>query len=390
MPSTFAEPTLAELLKAFHDGVRVQRDRYADGREGAVYDHFAGVGAIHWARQARRDTDLFRAVYFGTAEATDLTRLLNDRYDFARVEESYGVGSSTLTRPTAAAADETIWKGTRLLVGSALVEATQYIVLEDVPVAAGDLTATVAIRAGRVGPGTAITVAPSWTGTVRIDDPLWDTTWTVTSLACAGGTSFESATESRARYRDLRRESRVGFVEALITACKNAGATNAIFFPSDHGGEDVDHGLNMAYVGDASFSGTDALVRRIQLELEDWRVLGDNLQVRALTRTDIRIKASINLWDTPARVNQTALRTLLTGAVLGYFDGATSGFSYDRDALAGAMMKASPAVQFASFALPVADAGVLSTVGGRLNFPPTLPRYRVRPDDVILTFLPPA
>ncbi|MDB4992599.1 MAG: hypothetical protein JWM74_31, partial [Myxococcaceae bacterium] len=223
----------------------------------------------------------------------------------------------------------------------------------------------------------------------RVEDPLWDTTWTVDALECGDGTEFEQAAETRARFRDFRRASRVGFVEALVAACKDAGAANAVLFPSDYAGDDEDNGLNMAYVGDAGFAGSDALVRAVQMRLESTRVLGDNLQVRPLTRSDLVIRADVNLWEAPARVNLAALRTVLVGAILGYFDGATSGFSYDRDALAGAMMKAAAAVQFVSFDLPSADAGVLSTVNGRLNFPASLPRFQVRDADITLTFLPP-
>ena len=127
----------------------------------------------------------------------------------------------------------------------------------------------------------------------------------------------------------------------------------------------------------------------MQIRLEQTRVLGDNLQVRPLAISDRTIQADVNLWDSPARVNTTALRTLLVGSLIGYFDGTTSGFSYDRDSMAGAMMKVSPAVQFVTFTLPSSDAGVLSTTNGKLNFPATLPRYRVRDQDITLRFLPP-
>lgn len=386
MPTAIAEPTLAELVKAFHDGVRATRDRYADGHQGAVYDHFAGVGAIHWTRQARRDTDLWRAIYFATADGADLTRLLADRYDFDRVADTYGTGAASLRRPTAAAADGTFWQGTRIAVHGPLIESTRYVVAADTPVGATELSANVPVRAERPGPGTAISVGAD---AARIDDPLWDTTWVVDSLTCDDGTAFEPAPVSRARFRDARIAARVGFLEALVLACKEAGAVNAVLFPSDYGGDDEDRGLNMAYVGDAGFSGTDALVRAVQLRLERTRVLGDNLQVGPLARSDQPIAADVYLWDSPARVNTTALRAVLVGTLLGYFDGTSGGFSYDRDAMAGAMMKASPAVQYVTFDLPASDAGVLSVVDDQLNFPATLSRYRVRDEDITLRFLSP-
>jgi len=389
MPTVIQEPTLTELVRAFHDGVRAQRDRYADGHEGSVYDHFAGVGAIHWSRQARRDTDMFRAVYFATAEGTELTNLLADRYAFARVPEAYGTGTARLSRTSTAAGSGTVWKGTRIALTGDLVEQKLYVVTEDKPVGATDTTVDVSVRAERPGPGTAVEFGASSTLRARVDDPLWDTTWTVATITCADGTAFETAADARARLLDERSDDRVGFVEAIIDACKAAGAANAVAFPSDYGGDSEDHGLNMVYVGDAGFSGTAALVRAVQRELEAFRVLGDNLQVRALARQDLVLEVAVQLWDTPSRVNQEGLRALLKGVLLGYFDGSTGGFSYNRDAMVGAMMKASPDVQYATFATPATDAGVLSTVNGLLNFPSSLPRYRVAEDDVTITFVAP-
>lgn len=391
MPTSLPEPTIAELVQAFHDGVRSQRDRYADGREGAVYDHFAGVGAIHWSRQARRDTDMFRAIYFATAEGADLTKLLDERYAFERVEDTYGTGEATLARASLAAAGGTIWAGTRIAIVGDFVLPKVYVVLADTAVSSTEATAKVAVRASLLGPGTAIRFDTSSSALrARVDDPLWDTTWTVSSLTCDDGTSFESAAASRARYRLEQRDARVGFVESMVAACKEAGAENAVFFPSDYGGDEEDHGLNMAYVGDAGFSATAALVRAVQKKLESYRVLGDNLQVRRLTRTNLVFDVDVTLWDSPARVNQPGLTSLLRDIVVGYFDGVTRGFSYDLDAIVGAFLRASSAVQFATFRLPASSAGVLSIVGGALNFPSELARYRVAPDDVTINLLPPS
>lgn len=390
MPTAIAEPTLEELLQAFRDGAR-SADRYIDAREGAVYDHFGGVAAIHWTRQARRDTDLFRAIYFGLAEGKDLTRLLDKRYSFERIEDSYGTGTARLSRPTTVAADGTIWEGTRIVVGGPLVEPRRYVVDADTPVGATDKQVTVDVRGESAGPGSAIAVANGDDGLdLRIEDPLWDSTWNVDALECTDGTALESAPEARARFRQQRLDQRVGFATAIIQACIDAGAVHAVIFPSDYGGDEVDFGLNMAYVGDASYAGTDELVRKVQIALEAFRVLGDQLQVRPLSQSDLVVAANVQLWESPARVNLTTLRALLTGATLAYFDGRTSGFSYDRDALSGAMMKAAEVVQFVTFDSPTSDVEVLATVNGLPNFPATLSRYRLLPENISFNFLPPS
>lgn len=386
MPSLYAEPTLDELLQAFADGIRSQRDRHVDAREGSLYQHWGGVAAVLWSRNARRDTDLWRAIYLDSAEAKDLTNLLADRYDFDRITDTYGTGTVRLRRATAVAAGGTVWRGTRITVFGTSVESKTYVVLQDWPVGATELVATLPVRALMTGPGTKIDIG---TGAARVEDPLWDTTWTVDALTCDDGTAHEPAEAARARFRDSRLDARPGYVESIVKACKEAGATNALIFPSDFGGEAVDYGLNMAYVGDAGFQGDDALVRRVSVALEGKRVLGDQMQVRPLTRVNVTFQAKVNLWDSPSRVAQADVLARLTGAVQGYFSGSTSGFFYDRDAIVGAMMKAAPEMETATIVTPSSNAGVLSIVGGQPNFPDSLPRYFLSPNDITLELLPP-
>lgn len=389
MPSIYAEPTVQELLDAFEDGVRATKDRYVDAREGAIYQHWSGVAAILWSRNARRDTDLWRAIYLDSAEATDLTNLLADRYEFDRIADTYGTGTARLSRESVAAADGTIWTGTRILIGSSTHEPRRYVVLEDADVGATDTIANITVRAEKPGVGCAILFSSGDELTARVDDPLWDTTWTVEHLECADGTSFEPASAARARFRTERRAARAGFVTAIAQACKDAGAAYALLFPSDYAGDDEDVGLNLAYVGDAGHQGDAALVRAVTIALERWRVLGDNLQVRPLGRTNLIVRANIYLWTSPTRVDQDTVQKLLKGATLAYFDGASAGYSYNRDALAGALMKVCPYVQSVEFDLPASDAAVLETVGGRPNLPATLNRYAIAPDDITFTLLPP-
>lgn len=386
MPSAFAEPTVAELVEAFGDGIRAQRDRYVDAREGAIYQHWGGVAAILWSRNAQRDTDLWRAIYIDSAEGRDLTNLLESRYGFERTEDDYGVGKASLRRSSVVAGGGTIWRGTRICVFGPTVTPKFYVVQQDAPVLSTATTATVLVRAATTGPGTAINVGA---GAARVEDPLWDTTWNVESLTCGDGTAFESAPAARARFRDARRAARPGFPEAIVQACKDNGAANAVIFPSNYAGDDEDNGLNMAYVGDAGFTGTDRLVRKVAIALESWRVLGDQLQVRPLTRSNVVFKASVHLWDSPTRVNQDDVRKRIAKSVFTYFDSQTTGFGYDLDALAGVMMKASPEVQIAAVDTPFANADVVSMVGGRLNFPSTLPRYFLSPNDITIELLPP-
>lgn len=389
MPSVFDEPTLAEFIEAFEDGIRSTKDRYVDVRDGALFHDWAGVAAILWQREARRDTDLWRAIYLDGAEGNELTNLLFDRYQFDRVPDAYGTGSAVFRRPTVAAGAGAIWAGTRLAIVGENREPRLFVVSERKDVGASETLVTVALRADKAGAGTAVSVGTADGVTLRVEDPLWDTTWTIERMECSDGTSFEPAAAARARHRDARIAARAGFADAIVQACKDAGAQTAVLFPSDFAGDAEDVGLNMAYVGDANFVGSDALVRKVIIALERARVLGDNLQVRPLGRANLVVKADVHLWEAPARLNQEDMQRLLVGATLGYFDGRSSGFAYQRDALAGAMMRAAPLVQAVIFAQPTSDAGIMSTVGGRLNFPASLSRYYVRTEDVTLTLKSP-
>lgn len=388
MPTVYAEPTIQELLDAFEDGVRATRDKHVDAREGAILQHWSGVGAVLWSRCGRRTTDLWRAVYLESAEANELTTLLQGRYAFTRIPDAYGTGTTSLTRPTAAAGAGTIWKGTRIAVTSSAAtptEAKYYVVTANTPVGgAATFVSGVPVRADLPGAGTAINISSG----ARVDDPLWDATWTVSSLVCDDGTSFEAAADARARWRDVRRASRPGYEEAIIAACNTAGADVAYLFSSDYPGDDSDAGLNMAYVGDETFASPAALRRSVIVTLEGYRVLGDNLQVRPLQRTAVTIDANVYLWEGPLRTNHADTTKRLKGALEGYFDRVDK-FGYQRDAMAGAMLKAAPEVQFVTFNAPSADADIVSIVDGALNFPSILDLFSLDPDDIDLTFLPP-
>src|SRR5580693_466230 len=118
MPASEPLPTITDLLGVFGAGVVARTDPNADVRRGAVYDHFAGVGAILFSREAQRDRDLFRARYFDTADGADLTELVATRFGIARVLDGYGTGTALFTRDSPSAGAGTIWEGTRIILAA--------------------------------------------------------------------------------------------------------------------------------------------------------------------------------------------------------------------------------------------------------------------------------
>lgn len=384
MPSQYSEPTIAELREAFFNEVRGSKDRYADKHTGSILDHFAGAGAIMWSRLARRDTDMWRSILVDLADGQQLTERLSAQHGFDRVADTYGTGTANLARATASSGAGTVWKGTRIRIVGDRITSGAFIVSQDTPVAAGDLFVSVPIRAERTGPGTA-----TESTSARVEDPLWDATWNVTRLSCSDGTAFESPGDARARYRQAKDDGRVGFKASIEDACEAAGATYAVALASNYAGNAYDYGMNVVYVGDSTYNGNDALVRKVKIALESYRVLGDCMQVRPMARTQLSINANVHLWEPPSRVNVAELRRVLGKVAVSYFNGPTRGFSYSRDAIVGAWLRASNVVQYVEFTAPSVDSNVMQTIGGLPNFPATLPRYVLREEDVTITPLPP-
>ncbi len=373
-------PTIDDLTSAFHASVRARRDKRADGRAGSAYDYIAGLSAILWSRQAQRDRDLFRATYFDDAQGDDLTGRAQQLFGIARTLDTYGTGFATLARPNTAAGKGTVWTGTRFRVSGSLAGSVAYAALGDVPVQATDLYAIVPIRATTVGEGVA--VASSSLGS--LEDPLWDASWAVRSLTCADGTRFEPAQEFRALVRSQRLAARVGYDPRILQACQDAGAAEVALFRSDQAAADT--GLNVCYVGDAGYSGSLDLVRRVTVALESVRVCGADMLVRPLTAASLTTRASISLWDQPSTFNLDQIELALRGVLLSTFAGTTAGFVYQRDALAGALARISDAIQSVTFASPASDIAIL--VNGQ--FPATLTRYSLSPANIFLTFTGPS
>ncbi len=383
-------PTTQEFIDAFSSAIRGAKDKHADIRRGSRYETLAGVSAILWSRQAQRDTDLFRATRDESADDRDLTERMWRKYAIERREDTYGRGTAVFTRYAAYYGAGTIWAGTRiyLLPRDGQTEGKYYVVTRNTEVSSDKLVATdVPIRAEGVGLGWAI--SESALGAFRLDDVLWDTAWTVTSLECSNGTVFESASEFKARVRQTLLDTRVGHRTAIVAACNVAGAASVVLFSSDFGGSSEDHGLNMCYVGDAGFTTTDGMIPACILALESVRVMGDNIQVLPMQQSTLTIRATVYLREDPSRYDRDYLYRQLSARIVQSMGGIEGGFTYSLEGLAGDMVVSSNDVQEVEFHEPSADGTVLSLSGGLLNFPTTLTRYRTTLSDIHLTFAGP-
>lgn len=360
------EPQVSELIEVGSKAIVGQGDRAADLIRGSDYESLIGPTAMLWVREDRRDEDLFNSTRFHTAKDADLTYLVQQRYGIDRILDTNGVGTATLVRPTAGSAG-VVWAGTRITIfgGSPRF----YRTTVDTSVAAADTFVNVAIEYLSPGPGALCDEVAN----LRLDDSLWDTTWTVKSVKCADGTTFEEASALIARVRQTRFNQRVGQVSKIQEICKAAGAGQSLVFRSDYGGPDFDGGLNVVYVGDLGYQGSPSLVKACFLALRAGRVLGDHMQVFEMARVTINPVIDVYLATAPALNDIERLQRIHTAAVVRYLGGEAGGFAFTRIGILSALARATPEVQRVSVVDPAADVTVL--VGGHL--PGMLNRYVV-------------
>jgi hypothetical protein len=103
-----------------------------------------------------------------------------------------------------------------------------------------------------------------------------------------------------------------------------------------------------------------------------------------MTQASLRFDADVTLTDDPGRFNLGAVAEALTGALLGTFEGRASGYTYSVDALRGAMLQGTGAVQDVAITSPAAGGSLL--VGTAPNFPAVLTRYTLAAQDIVLRF----
>lgn len=396
MPSAQPLPTIADLVTAAGNALVGQRDRYGDDRSGGIYNHATGPTAILFARQADRDQDVFRAIYFDDADGDDLTQLIQDRFQtpmgaplVPRILDTRGQGTATFARSAATAGAGTFWTGTRLQVQAATPAVYEFA--QDTPIASTATSITVPIQAFATGTGSALNVS----GGITLKDAVYDPLWLPTSLTCADGTDFEEANAYRARTRAFLLANRNGYIPRLVQVCQDAGATYVIAFSSDYGLKTNqyeydfhlgvgDMGLNAIYVADGGFSSTSTLLNACAIALEGARVLGADLWVGGIAQNPLSIAATVTLVDDPGVCPLVVIRNAITQALLAYFAPTQAAYLYKLSALESAMRRASPYVQTVTFTSPTSEPTISPT-----NWPATLIRYVLSPQNIAITFAPP-
>ena len=370
MPSQLDLPKISDHLRVASNALRGQQDELADVRSGSIYNTLEGVTAIGFSREAVRDRDQFRSIYFSLAEDDELTTMVQQRYGIDRILDTYGAGSASFVRPDATGGAGRIYKGTRILVPGP--QPLVYQMTADTDANGSQLeVAGVPIEATTYG---ATQVMENGAGTVM--DPLWDSSWTVSNLQCVAGTIFEDAHDFRARVAQTLLDRRKGYATAIEKALSDAGAVEAVLLPYNYDGH-IDAGLNVCYVGDASFSGSASLVRKAEIAAENARMLGADIVFLPLASGILAVSMTIALWDDPARFDVVNIRTAAKAAVSQYFDSIANCFAYKVSAIEGNIRRVSNAIQQVTLTSPTVDATLTSR-----PWPSTLTRWQVIEDAI--------
>lgn len=377
MPSNLPLPTIADSLQQGKQAIVGTREEFADIHSGSIYDYLMGTAALAWAREAQADQDKFRGIYFTTAQNDDLTTYVQQRFGIARIMDSYGVGSCLMQRQNFLSGAGIIYAGTHVQVATGMGGSIVYEVVNDVTCGPTQLLVPVEIRATTSGGGVAIT-----NGSGSIVDPLWDDSFIAIGLYCGNGTSFEAATDFRARVVQQLLNQRPGYPAAIKAALLAIGAPNVVLFPSNYQG--IDSGINACYVGDANYQCSQALLIDSRVNVEGTRVLGADLEVFPMATSLLSVALTLNLWDDPSKFDVGTIKALAIAGVLQYFGNSANAFAYKRDGIAGSAQRTSNAIQQVTVTSPTVDATFSSS-----NWPSTLTRYTPTGATVAITILGP-
>lgn len=372
MPAQSPLPTIAELTRAYGDGVRAERDPNVDAHSGSAHDLLAGTSAILAAREAVRDRDLFRQSYFDTAEGLRLYDFAKRRFGVDAIRAARGVGFVDLERASTGGTD--IPHGSRI----ALDRNGKLAIYEvDGNHYATQTTARVPIRATDIGPGYAADVSED----ARVVD-LLPARWRVVRLVCADGTLDEDPATLRDRARTAQRRRRRGLREAITDVANAEGAAFVALFASTYQGPEADSGISAAYIGAPGLVLDMDLVRRVAVRLDDVRVAGADLMVRPMVGAALKVVARGELSGPTERMNVDAIRRAVITALLASFDARESPYLLRLSALEGAAIAATGgAITSLAFSQPATDVSVSPR-----SWPATLTRWSLRDADIDIRF----
>lgn len=230
------------------------------------------AGAAMHDMSLRFYAQAFRETFLDGCSGDALTALASDRYNIERDEASFAQVTVAFTR-TSGGADGSIPVGTRIATafdarGNAVAFTTDAgIVVGNTLNGPFEVLCTAEV-AGRDGNIQAVTLT-------RIEDTLFDSTFTVTNAdAAAGGNDAQSDEDLRVECRSFFSTLRRGTKAAVEFGAKQvASVANARAIEASGGGGGV------VYVSDSDGNSNLQMLSDVEVELENWRPFGATVTI---------------------------------------------------------------------------------------------------------------
>lgn len=344
-------PSFEDLVTQYTAEAQARADLlFLDGDVSLASAHGSGAMAdacIKFTAQA------FKATFIDGAKGDDLTTLVNDHLGLQRQQATAAEVAIRLTRTSGGAAG-VIAAGTTVATQT-LDDGSVVRFTTDAPVIVGiglngpfDVAAT-AVDAGRAGNVDAGEIA-------AIVDALFDSTFSVTNVAAAGGgNEVESDDELRRRARTFYTTLRRGTLAALeFGALQVPSVRSAIATESETG-------LVTVLVTDQDGNSTLMMIADVITELENWRAAGVVVGVAGGTKLELDITAILTLAD---GVDLLTVTPLVEDAIPARVNRRRTGEKLYEDMLTAAVVSIDPdgiqAVRFEfSGATPDADGNIV-------------------------------
>jgi hypothetical protein len=319
---------------------------HVTSQEGRYFDVFAG-----WRAQLvllrRRLIDECRARRLPTSEGQALVDLCRSEFLAELASEPlFAEGSVTLVRPNASGGAGVIKEGTRFRLGadptaSPEVKGARYLSTEPVYVDQNNTSATIPIRATASGADANISrYADGSTPAIKIDDTLYDATFTVSSSDAAGGSSGTNDV-------DLRRFAKAFYVGqyaptdgALIAGALSEAGVKHVALVTD-----TRLGQTVLFIADQNWATSSVFLARCKSALqENWVGFGQRVAVRPIVNRRVALTAGVVLADPKFAEQTTNIGAAVRVAVRRYLDERPDFYTFDPNSLAATVASCDPRV----------------------------------------------
>lgn len=302
-------PTFDELQTAARNEIQSRRPDLTDFNEGSALDAITGAAAVLADEAILVAVQLFKALFFDTAEGEDLDALAQDRFGISRKPATASIGELTWTRNDPGAYTIPAATRFRASVAGQTIEVQSTAAVD---LAAADSSVLIPVQALVLGRATN---AAAGTVTEILDTVAEDPNASVTNAQpLAGGSDAETDPQLRDRIRRIYSTLRRGTVAALETGSLSVPGVSIVTIDES---EVEASGWVYVYIGDPDARSNSTLAALVAAELESWRAAGVLVSVLGASREEKAL--SITVFVEPGS-DQAAVGEAIRLAIIAYGD----------------------------------------------------------------------